>query len=241
MSLEAAEMVKLVCNAHTDLLYGYGNEVALMAEALGLDADEIIRAANVDYPRPDLCRPGFVGGSCLTKDPYLLSHSLRNTGYVPEMVQASRRLNERLPGHVARRVLSVLGASHPQLGDCRVLLAGVAYKGRPETDDTRGAPSEVIAAALRDQIAVVLGHDYVVSHERVAALGMKPVDLAEGFAGSDAVLFLTDHPRYLDEDVLKLANSMRKPAVVFDAWGCFKELFADSPLDDVVYMRLGRG
>ena len=33
-SLEAAELVKLVNNCHTDLIYSYGNEVALMAERL---------------------------------------------------------------------------------------------------------------------------------------------------------------------------------------------------------------
>src|SRR5439155_923913 len=53
-SLEAAEMVKLINNCHTDLIYSYGNEVALMAERMRLDPLELIRAANLDYPRPDL-------------------------------------------------------------------------------------------------------------------------------------------------------------------------------------------
>src|SRR5258706_92801 len=61
-SLEAAELVKLVNNCHTDLIYAYGNEVALMAERWGLDPLEVIRAANLDYPRPDLARPGYGGG-----------------------------------------------------------------------------------------------------------------------------------------------------------------------------------
>ena len=58
-SLEAAELVKLVNNCHTDLIYSYGNEVALMAERWGLDPLEVIRAANLDYPRPDLAKPGL--------------------------------------------------------------------------------------------------------------------------------------------------------------------------------------
>ena len=46
-------------NCHTDLIYSFGNEVALIAERCGLDPLEVIRAANVDYPRPDLARPGY--------------------------------------------------------------------------------------------------------------------------------------------------------------------------------------
>src|SRR6185295_11955668 len=46
-SLEAAELVKLVNNCHTDLIYGYGNEVALLAQRFGLDPLEVIHCANV--------------------------------------------------------------------------------------------------------------------------------------------------------------------------------------------------
>src|SRR5205814_9797259 len=91
-SLEAAELVKLVNNCHTDLIYSYGNEVALMAERWGLDPLEVIRAANVDYPRPDLARPGFVGGACLSKDPYILISASRATGYTPWLVGQARGL-----------------------------------------------------------------------------------------------------------------------------------------------------
>src|SRR5206468_1708790 len=83
---EAAEAVKLVNNCHTDLIYSFGNEVALFAERLALDPLELIRAANVDYPRPDLARPGFVGGGCLSKDPYILMASSIAAGYEPWLV-----------------------------------------------------------------------------------------------------------------------------------------------------------
>ena len=239
-SLEAAEMVKLICNAHTDLIYGYGNEVAMMAEALGLDADEVIAGANIDYPRPDICRPGFVGGSCLTKDPYLLAHSVRGSGYVPSMVLAARRTNEWLPTQVAERVLAALRCDRSSLGGCTVLLAGVAYKGRPETDDTRGAPWKAVADRLADEVGLIRGHDYVVPDGRIAGLGLKPVTLREGFDQADAVVFLTDHPRYAREDVMTLLQTMRRPPVVFDAWGIFKSRITPTATPDVRYLRLGR-
>ena len=98
-SLEAAEMVKLANNCHTDLIYAFGNEIALIAERHGLDPLEVIRAANLDYPRPDLAKPGYVGGGCLSKDPYIMISSAGDRE--PFLVGRARELNEFLPGHVA--------------------------------------------------------------------------------------------------------------------------------------------
>jgi len=104
-TLETAEMVKLANNCHTDLIYSFGNELALIAESRGIDPLEVINAANLHYPRPDLCKPGFVGGGCLSKDPYLM---LGSSTYEPYLVGRARELNEYVPVHVARTVLEML-------------------------------------------------------------------------------------------------------------------------------------
>src|SRR5205814_6540904 len=139
-SLEAAEMVKLINNCHTDLIYSYGNEVALMAERFGLDPLEVIRAANVEYPRPDLAKPGFVGGGCLSKDPYILVDSARAAGYEPRLVGQARALNEHLPVHVARRFVELLRERRGAVTGARALVLGFAYQGWPPTDDMPGTP-----------------------------------------------------------------------------------------------------
>jgi UDP-N-acetyl-D-mannosaminuronic acid dehydrogenase len=240
-SLEAAEMVKLVCNAHTDLLYGYGNEVALMAEAVGLDAAEVIDAANLEYPRPDLAKPGFVGGGCLVKDPYLLAGSVTGHGYTPSLVLAARRLNEGVPDHVGARLLSALRARGRTGPGSKVLLCGLAYKGFPPTDDLRGAAAPAIVDALRPHVADLIGHDHLVTADRARShLGIDLVGLEEGFDGADAVAFLTDHPGYRSADIGALATRLRRPAVVFDTWGVLRGR-EDALGPDVAYLRLGRG
>ncbi len=233
-------MVKLVCNAHTDLIYGFGNEVALMADGLGVHGNEVIAAANLRYPRPDLSRPGFVGGSCLTKDPYLLMHSARQAGYQPPLVAAARLVNERVPHLVADLVLRALAATERPIAAAKVLVCGIAYKGRPETDDIRGAASVPVAGALRDRVAVLAGHDYVVDATRVADAGFLPVSLADGMDGADALVLLVDHRRYHAEICPEMVRScMRLPAVVFDMWGVLADRFAGA--EDIDYRRWGRG
>ena len=155
-SPRAAELVKLVNNAHTDVIYGFGNEVALLADALRLDADEIIHAANVDYPRPDISRPGFVGGSCLTKDPYLLLHSVAPAGLRPDLVASARAVNESVPAHAVDRVLTAIKSAGHALSTAKVLVCGMAYKGRPVTDDVRGSAAAKVIGLLAGRVTTQL-------------------------------------------------------------------------------------
>jgi UDP-N-acetyl-D-mannosaminuronic acid dehydrogenase len=238
-SLEAAETIKLINNAHTDLIYGFGNEVALIAEAIGLDAEELIRCANLDYPRPDLSRPGFVGGSCLTKDPYLLIRSAEAHGYAAPMVNIARQVNEHIPRHIADRVLAALRKQGRAPSEAKLLVSGVAYKGDPETDDVRGCAAKPIAELLRQQVGAVVGHDFVVASERIAGLGLEPVSLKAGFKDADAALILINHAGYRSEDVHHLIASMRTP-ILFDAWGVFRDQMAGAG-NGVTYLRLGVG
>jgi UDP-N-acetyl-D-mannosaminuronic acid dehydrogenase len=213
-SLEAAELVKLINNCHTDLIYSYGNEVALMAERFELDPLELIRAANLEYPRPDLARPGFVGGGCLSKDPYILLESARAVGHEPWLVPRSRALNEHLPRYVARRFLELLRKTRGRLEGGRVLLLGFAYKGWPPTDDMRGAPVLPMLDVLSGAGLALRGHDFLVAPEVLAGLGVAPTSVTDGFAGADGVLVITDHPEYAKLDLRALLASLRKPALV---------------------------
>ena len=222
-SLEAAEMVKLVNNCHTDLIYSYGNEVALLAERLRLDPLEVIRAANLDYPRPDLARPGFVGGGCLTKDPYILLESARTVGHQPWLVGQARALNEHLPGHVARRFLDLLRETRGDVAGARVLLLGFAYKGWPPTDDMRGAPVVPMMEVLRPAGVEVRGHDFLVGPSVIEGLGGLPCALEEGFDDADGVLVINEHPDYRKADVGALVRRLRRPALVYDCWRIFDE------------------
>lgn len=238
-SPRAAELVKLVNNAHTDVIYGFGNEVALLADALRLDADEIIHAANVDYPRPDISRPGFVGGSCLTKDPYLLLHSVAPAGLRPDLVASARAVNESVPAHAVDRVLTAIKSAGHALSTAKVLVCGMAYKGRPVTDDVRGSAAAKVIGLLAGRVGLVVGHDFVVPAERIAALGYQPTTLTDGLRDASAAMLLVDHPGYAALDPSTVAAAMRPPAVVFDMWGVLRPAFDDTT--EVRYLRWGRG
>jgi UDP-N-acetyl-D-mannosaminuronic acid dehydrogenase len=222
-SIETAELVKLVNNAHTDLIYAFGNEVALLAERWSLDPLEVIRAANVDYPRPDLAKPGFVGGACLSKDPYILLTAARASGPAPWLVGQARSLNEYLPQHVAERLVARVTDARGTTRGATLAVLGWAYKGWPPTDDMRGAPVLPMLPVFREAGLVLRGHDFLVAGEVIRGLGAEPVGVEAAFEGADAVLVITDHPEYAKLDLPRLLRTLRRPAVLFDCWRILDE------------------
>jgi UDP-N-acetyl-D-mannosaminuronic acid dehydrogenase len=212
-TLETAELVKLTNNCHTDVIYAFGNEVARITERLGLDPLEVIRATNLDYPRPDIARPGYVGGGCLSKDPYIMLAGAGRSGHTPQLIGAARALNEDLPVHVAERIVEMMRAA----GGRTLTVLGWAYKGWPPTDDMRGTPIAAMMPVFTAAGIDVLGHDPLVTGEVIRAYGGEPADLRRGFRDADAVLVITDHPDYraLDVDDLLTGSRVR---LVYDSW-----------------------
>jgi UDP-N-acetyl-D-mannosaminuronic acid dehydrogenase len=212
-SVETAELVKLTNNCHTDVIYSFGNEVAMLTERLGLDPLEVIRAANLDYPRPDVARPGYVGGGCLSKDPYILTAAAERHGYVPRLIGAARALNEELPRHVAGRVVDLMARG----GGTTLAVLGWAYKGSPPTDDMRGTPIAAMMPVFAAAGLRVLGHDPLVTADAIREHGGEPATLEDAVGRADGVLVITDHPQYraLDVDRLLAGSGAR---FVFDSW-----------------------
>lgn len=210
-TVETAELVKLTNNCHTDVIYSFGNEVAMLTERLGLDPLEVIRATNLDYPRPDIAKPGYVGGGCLSKDPYIMLTSGERNGYVPKLIAAARTLNEETPVHVAHKMVELMD------GAKTLMVLGWAYKGHPPTDDMRGTPIASMMPVFTAAGIRVLGHDPLVLPRVIREYGGEPVTLTEGFQAADAVLVITDHPDYKAIDVDALLRG-GKVQVVYDSW-----------------------
>ncbi len=217
--LRTAEIIKLLDNSYRDLFFAFGNEVALMCEAAGISAREVISAANMGYERTNIAKPGFVGGPCLEKDPHILIHSLAPSGFVPKLVQTGRALNESLVDHVLEFVRSRLPVGKVPV----ISLLGLAFKGRPDTDDLRGSTALLMIKRIRELLpdAELRGQDYVVRSEEIAKLGIKAVSDVEAFEGADAALIMNNNRRYAALDLEGVARSMNRPGLVFDAWAVF--------------------
>jgi nucleotide sugar dehydrogenase len=241
-SLETAETIKLVDNTQRDVAFAFANEVARICDAIGVSAREVIQSGKLGYPRTNLPLPGPVGGPCLEKDPHIMVEGLREVGLEPEITIAARRVNERQPAETVAEIRRWLESKPNFPGRPVVTLAGLAFKGRPATDDLRGTMARPILAALHEAFPQgrYRGFDAVVPADIVQlAFDLTPAaTLEEAFDDANLVVLANNHPCFAGMPVERLAERMAAPGLIYDYWNNFDGPELKMP-DGVRYMALG--
>lgn len=239
-SVETAELIKLIDNAQRDVHFAYANEVAMIADAIGVSAKEVIEAGKLGYPRTNLPMPGPVGGPCLEKDPYILAEGLEKYNLKPQITMQARKLNEELPKYIAQQILHTFKSHHNQTPR-KITLMGIAFKGQPATDDLRGTMAKPIFAAIKDIYpeAKYCGYDAVVQADAIADFGLTPcASLEEAFKGSDIILILNNHPVFFNMPLQMLAKTLAPKSIIYDCWNSFTASNLELP-HGVIYASLG--
>jgi nucleotide sugar dehydrogenase len=239
--VETAEVIKMIDNAYRDVVFAYANEVARICDALEVSAAEVINAGKLGYSRINLPMPGLVGGPCLAKDPYILADGLESLKIKPEISMAARQINERQPEevvhHLSRAVREIRG--WPE--DPVISLMGIAFKGRPATDDLRGTMARPILDLLKSQFpsAIFRGFDAVVAAEKVEAFGLRPcASLQEAMNGANLALILNNHPIFGETSLEELAKILARPGLIYDFWNNSTPFDLNLP-EGTGYMALG--
>ena len=221
-SLEAAEMVKLVNNSFRDLIFSFSNQVSQIAAAFNIDVMEVIKAANQGYPRDPVPLPSpGVGGPCLTKDPYIFHHVAEKLEVGHTLFEQGRTVNESMHPFIVDRIIGQLIQLGKPAGQAKVLVCGLAFKGRPETGDIRNSSAVAIHHLLKKHTPHIKGHDPVAEIKDLQDEDIEPATLYDGFAGLDAVLFLNNHRFYEKLDLFKMIRMMASRPIILDGWGLF--------------------
>lgn len=221
-NLEAGEMGKLIDNTYRDLHFAYANQMARLAEKVGIDMTRLAHDVNNGYKRNRIPVPSpGVGGICLKKDPFLLIYSGKEYDYHPFLTESARQLNADMPHHVANRALMLLSAAGKEPKTSLVFVLGFAFKGKPVTSDTRDSPTTTVVEDLQKAGCTVIGYDPVVPTEHLASLNVNPASIEEGFKRADLVIIMTNHPEFESLPIDTLVGSMTKPSALLDGWHLF--------------------
>ncbi|MFG5040361.1 nucleotide sugar dehydrogenase [Vibrio cholerae] len=217
-SVEAAEMVKLLNNSERDLMFALANEIGMMCDAVGVNAYEVINAANYKYPRSNIKKPGPVGGPCLEKDPYILTEGFFDTDYVPSLFLAGRKVNESIIKHTINKILKKIESRQFE----KLAILGFAFKGLPPTGDIRGSlVIELIDYIKNIKITnnAIVGHDYLAENCEMEALGVIVCDsVEEAVKNADLIIIQNNHPNYKNENWVELLKSSGKSCTIIDFW-----------------------
>lgn len=199
-STRAAELTKLLENIHRAVNIGLVNEMKIVADKMGIDIHEVIRAAATKpfgfvpyYPGPGL------GGHCIPIDPFYLTWKAREYGVNTRFIELAGEVNSAMPDFVIKKVTDALNRHRKSLNGSRVMVLGVAYK--KNVDDMRESPSVVLMERLTDLGCTIAYSDpHIPVFPRLRGhrhfeLSSTPLT-ADVLREFDCILLATDHDRF---------------------------------------------
>src|SRR5688572_15877897 len=194
-SIKVAEAAKVIENTQRDLNIAFVNELAIIFERLGLDTEEVLKAAGTKWNFLPF-RPGLVGGHCIGVDPYYLTHKAELLGYHPEVILAGRRINDGMGQHIARKAVQEMIHAGRNIKGARVNILGLTFK--ENVPDIRNSKVIDIVRELHDFGVETFVHDPLASpEETMMEYGVRLCGW-DALPAADALVLAVAHRPFLE-------------------------------------------
>jgi len=240
MDVRSAEFTKYAANAMLATRISFMNELALLAERVGADIEQVRKGIGSD-PRIGthfLYAGTGYGGSCFPKDVKALIHIGHDNGMTLQVLTAVEEANERQKRVLVDKVVAQFGED---LTGRTLALWGLAFK--PNTDDMREAPSRVIVDELVRRGAAIRAYDPVAMPEARRVMegvaGLHFADSAkDALTGADALLLVTEWKEFRTPDFEHIKATLKQP-LVFDGRNIWEPALVQAL--GLTYHGIGRG
>ena len=216
MDVRSAELTKYAANAMLATRISFMNELALLAEKMGADIEQVRLGIGSD-PRIGthfLYAGCGYGGSCFPKDVKALIKTASDEGQDLKVLKAVEAANDHQKHVLIEKVTRRFGEN---LAGKHFAVWGLAFK--PNTDDMREATSRVVLAELFQRGATVTAYDPVAMPEAQRIFGDEPrLTYAENpmgaLDGADALLIVTEWKEFRSPDFDRIKATLKSPVVL---------------------------
>lgn len=212
-SIKVAEAAKVIENTQRDVNIALINELALIFNKMGIDTEEVLKAAGTKWNFLPF-RPGLVGGHCIGVDPYYLTHKAQSLGLHPEIILAARRLNDRMGEYVATQLIKEMVKKRIQVVGARILVMGLTFK--ENCPDIRNTKIIDMVNALKEYDLDIDVYDPWVDHKEVEdEYGLKPIDQPERQT-YDAIVLAISHQQFKEMKYEGITELGKSHCVIYD-------------------------
>ena len=217
MDVRSAELTKYAANAMLATRISFMNELAVLAEKLGADIEQVRHGIGSD-PRIGyhfLYAGCGYGGSCFPKDVQALRRTGQENGIPLRVLDAVEEANDAQKHILVNKLTARFGTD---LKGKRFAMWGLAFK--PNTDDMREAPSRTMLEALWKMGASVSAYDPAAMEETRRIYGER-ADLLlvdspmDALKGADALLIVTEWKVFRSPNFDTMKSLLKTP-LVFD-------------------------
>src|SRR4051812_30678017 len=199
---EAAELTKLLENIFRSVNIALVNEMAMLADRMGIDIWEVIDAASTKPYGFMRFEPGpGMGGHCLPVDPFYLSWRAREFDMTAEFIELAGKVNQNMPYHCVARIERALNDGAKAVRGSRIAMFGVSYKAG--VGDLRESPALKIIEVLRGLGADIVYHDPHVPE--LTEHGLHCTGFDEALDSADLAVIVTAHPSVDHEAIVARA------------------------------------
>ncbi len=214
-TMKVAEAAKVIENSQRDINIAFVNELAVIFGKLGIDTNEVLKAAGTKWNFLPF-RPGLVGGHCIGVDPYYLAYKAQEVGYNPEIILSGRRVNDNMGIYVANQVIKLMIHKGHNVEKSKVLVLGLTFK--EECPDIRNSKVIDVIHELSEFGCAVSVADYWADAQEVKhEYGLDLVDDATlDMSSFEAVVVAVGHKKYKE-------LSFAPHQVVYDVKSVLKE------------------
>ncbi|QNJ07703.1 nucleotide sugar dehydrogenase family protein [Synechococcus sp. Minos11] len=218
-SLRAAEMTKLLENIHRCVNIGLVNEMKIVADKMGIDIHEVVRAASTKpfgftpyFPGPGL------GGHCIPIDPFYLTWKAREFNIHTRFIELAGEVNTSMPDWVISKVSYALNSKCLSINSSKILILGLSYK--KDVDDIRESPAVALLQKLSSSGAILSYSDPYISSFLDPLSGKSYISshLYPDFLSSqDLVLIATNHSSFDYNLILNHSSTIVDTRGVYDS------------------------
>lgn len=213
-TVKSAELIKHACNAFLATRISFINMIAVLAEQVGADIDEVCAGMGSD-PRigSQFLRPGIgYGGSCFPKDVAAFHSVAAMAGVDFSLLREVTRINDEQRLRYLAKVREALWTVRGK----RLGVLGLAFKGG--TDDVRDSPALAVVGQLCREGARIRAYDPAAMYRAREVIAPPTITYAEdeyaAATNADALLILTDWKQFVELDLHRLHSVMRCPIVI---------------------------
>jgi len=207
-SIRVAEASKVIENTQRDVNIALINELALIFDEMNIDTNEVLEAAATKWNFINL-RPGLVGGHCIGVDPYYLTYKAEELGYKPDLILASRQINNGMGRYIADKTIKEMIKAGKTVQSSDILVLGVTFK--EDCPDMRNTKVVDIINFLKEYGANIDVYDPWVDpseEKRTYTHGIIPNPLLSN-KRYDAIVVAVAHKQfkaYVPENYSQLSN-----------------------------------
>jgi UDP-N-acetyl-D-galactosamine dehydrogenase len=212
-SIKVAEAAKVIENTQRDLNIAIINEFAKIFNILGIDTEEVLKAAGTKWNFLPF-KPGLVGGHCISVDPYYLTYKAKEVGYQPEVILAGRRINDGMGQYTATQLVKAVSRKKIHIDEAKVLILGFTFKG--DCPDVRNTKIIDMVKELESfNMRVDVYDPWADADEVVHEYGLKlEKELIEGHY--DAIVLAVDHSDFKAWGEKQIRSYGKQDHVLYD-------------------------